>query len=160
MGEGADGVPGLNADPQWRRILTDPTSGLVRDYGTTRYRPPQALADHVRTRDGRWIEPFCRIGAWHCDLDHLKNSPVGPSPQPHPDGRTSSANIGPECRPGHATQSLPNWTVDSPSEAPSCGPRPPVTSPAPRAAPAATVLRITDSEITDSEDHRPWVIHR
>ena len=44
---------GFGPEGTWRRILTDPQSGLVKDYGTTRYRPPQALADYIRTRDGR-----------------------------------------------------------------------------------------------------------
>ncbi|MEO7744787.1 MAG: DUF222 domain-containing protein [Actinomycetota bacterium] len=106
----------LAGDAQWRRILTDPESGLVRDYGTTRYRPPQSLADYVRTRDGRCIEPFCRISAWHCDLDHLRNSPAGPSPDPDPDGSTSDLNLASQCRAGHLAKSLPGWSVDCPDE--------------------------------------------
>ncbi len=104
----------LAGDAQWRRILTDPESGLVRDYGTTRYRPPQALADYVRTRDGRCIEPFCRTSAWHCDLDHLRNSPAGPSPDPDPDGSTSDVNLASQCRAGHLAKSLPGWSIDCP----------------------------------------------
>src|SRR5947208_14674479 len=38
-------------DATLRRILTDPSSGTVLDVGRTRYRPPKALADHVRARD-------------------------------------------------------------------------------------------------------------
>ena len=113
---GGDLAAHLADDVQWRRILTDPESGLVRDYGTTRYRPPQALADYVRTRDGRCIEPFCRISAWHCDLDHLKNSPAGPSPDPDPDGSTSDLNLASQCRAGHLAKSLPGWSVESPDE--------------------------------------------
>ena len=110
----ASGGPGtLAGDPQWRRIVTDPDSGLVRDYGTTRYRPPRALADYVRTRDGRCIEPFCRISAWHCDLDHLRSSPLGPSPDPDPDGSTSDLNLASQCRGGHLTKSLPGWSIES-----------------------------------------------
>jgi hypothetical protein len=35
----------LAAGGTWRRILTDPATGRVLDYGRTRYRPPQDLID-------------------------------------------------------------------------------------------------------------------
>jgi hypothetical protein len=104
------------SDAQWRRILTDPHSGLVSDYGTTRYRPPDSLADYVRARDGRCYEPLCQRSAWQGDLDHIRNSPIGPSPRPDPDGRTSAANLGSGCRRGHATKAAPGWAVEAPSE--------------------------------------------
>jgi hypothetical protein len=50
----------LAADATWRRILTDPISGTVLDVGRTTYRPPQALADHVRIRDRTCRFPGCR----------------------------------------------------------------------------------------------------
>jgi len=76
----------------------------------------QSLGDDVRTRDGRCIEPFCRISAWHCDLDHLRSSPAGPSPNPDPAGSTSDRNLAPQCRSGHLSKSLPGWSVASPDE--------------------------------------------
>ena len=107
---------GFGPDSTWRRILTDPKSGLVKDYGTTRYRPPQALADYIRTRDGRCYEPNCLRSAWRGDLDHVRNSPAGPSPRPDPNGDTSATNLGAGCRPGHITKSAPGWVVTCPSE--------------------------------------------
>lgn len=106
----------LGKDGQWRRMMTDRHSGLVTDYGITRYRPPRALADYVRARDGRCYEPYCLCSAWRGDLDHITNSPAGPSPRPDPNGRTSAANLGAGCRRGHNTKAAPGWSVESPTE--------------------------------------------
>jgi hypothetical protein len=105
----------LAGDAQWRRLLTDPASGAVLDYGTTRYRPPAALADHVRARDGRCYEPGCTTVAADCDLDHIRNSPVGPSPRPDPDGATAAWNLGAGCRTAHRVKAMPGWEVTSPA---------------------------------------------
>jgi hypothetical protein len=120
----AAGMPGadttelqqaLAGDSQWRRLLTDPASGAVRDYGTSRYRPPQALADFVRARDGRCYEPGCATVAADCDLDHIRNSPAGPSPHPDPDGATAAWNLGAGCRTAHRVKAMPGWEVTSPA---------------------------------------------
>jgi len=47
----ADLARRIAADGAWRRILTDPITGTILDYGRTTYRPPTALADYVRARD-------------------------------------------------------------------------------------------------------------
>ncbi|HEX8495954.1 MAG TPA: DUF222 domain-containing protein [Actinomycetales bacterium] len=100
-----------DADAQWRRILTDPVSGMVTDYGTIRYRPPDALADLIRARDGRCFEPSCTVTAWRSDLDHLRPSPAGPSPAPNADGATSAGNLAAACRRHHRTKQAPGWAV-------------------------------------------------
>jgi hypothetical protein len=41
----------LAADAAWTRLVVDPVSGHLLDYGTTVYRPPQALQDYVIARD-------------------------------------------------------------------------------------------------------------
>jgi hypothetical protein len=99
----------------WRRLVTDPLSGIVRDYGTTRYRPPAALADLVRARDRYCYAPGCRQVAARCDLDHLKNSPAGPSPRPDADGVTADRNVGPGCKYHHRVKARPGWQVTSPT---------------------------------------------
>jgi hypothetical protein len=104
----------LAGDAHWRRLLTDPATGAVLDYGTTRYRPPAALADFVRARDGRCYAPGCTTPAADCDLDHLRNSPAGPSPHPDPDGTTAAANLAPGCRTHHRVKAMPGWQVTSP----------------------------------------------
>jgi len=98
----------------WRRVLTDPESGLVRDYGTTRYRPSRSLADFVKARDGRCIAPGCRIPASRGQLDHVRNSPLGPSPRPEPDGTTSDDNLGVPCSTDHRIKAMPGWQLESP----------------------------------------------
>jgi hypothetical protein len=105
----------LAGDPQWRRLVTDPLSGMVLDYGTTRYRPPQALADFVRARDGHCYEPGCSTRAADCDLDHLINSPAGPSPHPDPSGATADWNLAAGCRTAHRIKAMPGWHVSSPT---------------------------------------------
>ncbi|GAA4357815.1 HNH endonuclease signature motif containing protein [Angustibacter luteus] len=99
----------------WRRLLTDPVSGVVTDVGTQRYRPPPGLADLVRARDRVCHAPGCRQPAARCDLDHVLDSPAGPSPRPHRDGATADWNLGALCRTHHTCKSRPDWQVRSPS---------------------------------------------
>ncbi len=99
----------------WRRMLTDPESGIVKDYGTTRYRPPRTLADFVKARDGRCIAPGCRIPASRADVDHVRNSPRGPSPRPDPDGATADWNLGSPCPTDHRIKTKPGWKLTSPT---------------------------------------------
>jgi hypothetical protein len=105
----------LAGDSEWRRLVTDPLSGIVLDYGTTRYRPPAPLADYVRARDGHCYEPGCTVPAAECDLDHIRNSPVGPSPHPDPGGATADWNLGSGCRTAHRIKARPGWTMSSPA---------------------------------------------
>ncbi len=60
----------LAAEGTWRRLVTDPLSGTVLDVGRTRYRPPSAIARHVRARDQVCARPGCSAAAESCDLDH------------------------------------------------------------------------------------------
>jgi hypothetical protein len=94
----------LAADPTgtWRRLVTDPTGQLL-DYGTTRYRPPQHLIDHITTRDRTCRGPGCHRPAHRCDIDHL-----------HPrcrDGHTTPANLTAQCRRHHHLKDDAGWTV-------------------------------------------------
>ncbi|WP_308504427.1 DUF222 domain-containing protein, partial [uncultured Actinomyces sp.] len=61
----------LAAGGTWRRLVTDPASGVVIDVGRTRYRPPAGLADLVRARDRACVFPTCQTPAERCDIDHL-----------------------------------------------------------------------------------------
>lgn len=94
------------ADATWRRILTDPVSGAVLDVGHRRYRPPAAMAEHVRNRDLHCTFPGCRVPAQACDLDHV----VRFDPD-DPDGRTAADNLDPDCRHHHRIKHLPGWAV-------------------------------------------------
>lgn len=84
----------------WRRLITDPVSGQPLDYGTTRYRPPQHLADHVIARDGSCTFPYCDHRARRSDLDHLAA---------YPDGPTSADNLQPLHRRHHNAKTEASW---------------------------------------------------
>jgi hypothetical protein len=84
----------------WRRIITDPVTGQLLDYGTTRYRPPQHLADHVITRDGQCAFPFCTHRARRSDLDHITAYPAG---------TTSADNLQPLHRRHHNAKTQAGW---------------------------------------------------
>jgi len=90
----------------WHRLVTDPLSGALLDYGTTRYRPPPHLAEYVRARDQTCGHPGCRVPAHRCDLDHT--IPYDPETDTGP---TSAANLKPECRTHHRLKQMRGWTV-------------------------------------------------
>ena len=93
----------IAADATWRRLVTDPVSGAVLDYGTTRYTPPVGLAAHVVARDARCRFPGCRVPASKCDLDHGVPFEAG--------GTTSAVNLTAKCRKHHRLKHLPGWNV-------------------------------------------------
>jgi hypothetical protein len=77
----------------WRRIVTDPTTGHLLDYGTQVYRPPRNLAEFVMTRDGVCIFPTCNQPAYRCDLEHCMPFDRG--------GPTCPGNTAVVCRRHH-----------------------------------------------------------
>jgi hypothetical protein len=101
----------IAADPSatWQRLLTDPATGALLDVGRTRYRPPAALADHVRARDRTCRFPGCRQPAQRCDLDHVRAWPDGP---------TSHCNLAAECRHHHRLKHETDWQVDNDADDP------------------------------------------
>jgi hypothetical protein len=60
----------IAAQGTWRRLLTDPVTGALLDYGTTRYLPPADLVEHVKARDRSCRFPTCAHPAETCDFDH------------------------------------------------------------------------------------------
>lgn len=101
----ADVARNLAADGTWRRILTDPVSGALLDYGTRTYRPPAQLARHVRARDKTCRFVGCRQPASRTDLDHTIPYPAGP---------TSHRNLGPLCRRHHRVKHRGGWKLTQP----------------------------------------------
>lgn len=93
----------LAGDATWRRILTDPHTGAVLDVGTTTYRPPQHLAEHVIARDKTCRAPGCRIPAKRCELDHTTRFPDGP---------TAHTNLGCACKHDHRMKHQTAWSVE------------------------------------------------
>ncbi|MBW0252618.1 HNH endonuclease signature motif containing protein [Cellulomonas sp. PS-H5] len=97
----------------WRRLVTDDLSGTVLDVGRTTYRPPAALADHVRHRDRTCTFPGCPVPAHHCDLDHTEDWAPAPD-DPHPPGTTSHTNLGPTCPRHHRAKHHARFTLQQP----------------------------------------------
>lgn len=94
----------IAAGGTWRRLLTDPVSGTLLDYGRTTYRPPTALADHVRARDVTCRSPICTQPASRTDLDHTLAWDDG--------GHTAHTNLYGGCRHDHRCKThAPGWSV-------------------------------------------------
>ncbi|MDN5751320.1 MAG: 13E12 repeat family protein, partial [Pseudonocardia sp.] len=98
----ADLAREIAADAVWKRLLTDPESGALLDYGRTTYRPPAALADFVRARDVYCRSPLCRRRALDSELDHTVPFPVGP---------TAEFNLTDGCVLHHHEKHSPGWSV-------------------------------------------------
>jgi hypothetical protein len=90
------------AQADWRRLIADPVTGYLLDYGTVIYRPPAQLADFVMARDRRCRFPGCNTRASVCDIDH--NIPA-------PRGDTSAKNCCCLCRRHHRLKTFTDWTV-------------------------------------------------
>lgn len=85
----------------WRRVLTDPVTGVVLDRGRSIYSPPAELAAHVLARFGwRCSRPGCSHRA--ADLDHA-------TPWEH-GGTTGTANLHGVCRGCHTAKHT-GWRV-------------------------------------------------
>jgi hypothetical protein len=95
----------IAADPggTWQRLVTDPIGHLI-DYGKTRYRPPQHLADHIRSRDRTCTFPTCNRAAQPCELDHVIPWSQG--------GTTSADNLIPLCSRHHHLKHDANWNIN------------------------------------------------
>ena len=93
----------LAAGGAWRRLVTDPASGVVIDVGRTRYRPPAGLADLVRARDRACVFPTCQTPAERCDIDHLTAWSQG--------GTTSLDNLTTLCQAHHRLKHTPGWAL-------------------------------------------------
>ncbi|GAA0927511.1 HNH endonuclease signature motif containing protein [Pseudonocardia zijingensis] len=98
----ADLAREIAADAVWKRLIYDPLSGTVLDYGRTTYRPPAGLADHVRARDGYCRGPICRRRALDSHLDHVT---------PYPEGPTNEQNLHACCGHDHRVKHAPGWEV-------------------------------------------------
>jgi Domain of unknown function (DUF222) len=121
----------IAGDATWRRLLTDPPTGSLLDYGTRSYPPGAVLDGHVTTRDHTCRFPGCTHPATGCDLDHTTPWPAGP---------TTADNLGALCRrhhrakhagwaltqhrPGHFTWTTPTGHTHTVPPQPLATPRP------------------------------------
>src|SRR5882724_11203970 len=95
----------IASDPTgtWRRLITDPATGQLLEYGRSTYRPPRNLADHVIARDKTCVFPHCRRPARLCDLDHREAWCTG--------GYTGEHNLHPLCERHHYAKHNADWHV-------------------------------------------------
>jgi hypothetical protein len=99
----------LAADGVWRRLLTDPVSGALLDFGTTRYRPSPQLADFVIARDRTCRFPASNTPARAAELDHTR--PYRPDES---GGATSADNLGPLTSRFHNARTHHGWQLNQP----------------------------------------------
>lgn len=66
------------------------------------YRPPPALVELVKARDGRCRFPGCTVSSLFCDLDHVR---------PWPSGPTEASNLMCLCRRHHRIKQTVRWRV-------------------------------------------------
>jgi hypothetical protein len=93
----------------WRRLLTQPETGLLVKTDPVRYRPTAEVERHVIARDRYCAFPSCRMPARRCDIDH-----VVPFDHRHPErgGATTPENLQPLCRRHHRLKTHhPGWKV-------------------------------------------------
>jgi Domain of unknown function (DUF222) len=89
----------------WRRLVTDPLTGALLDYGRTRYEPPADLVDHIVTRDRTCRWPGCDRPAARNDIDHTIPFPYGP---------TAEGNLAAFCKGHHIGKHHSRWRVSQP----------------------------------------------
>ncbi len=132
----------LAEDAEWRRFISDPVTGHLLDYGRSTYAPPQELRDFVLARDRMCVAPRCDRSSRHAQLDHLDafaradgrpaprgdppdtsgTAPPGTTRPRDPDstteggGRTSAANLRPECTWHHLLKTHHGWRVEQRSD--------------------------------------------
>lgn len=85
----------------WDRVLTHPVNGGV--LSVDRYRPPESLRRHLRSRDERCRFPGCGMPARDSDLDHTRDAAFG--------GETSEENLAALCRRHHVLKHQTPWHV-------------------------------------------------
>ncbi len=100
----ADAARRIAASGTWRRLLTDPATGALLDYGHTTYRPPADLTRYLIARDQVCGFPGCSAPARRCDLDHCLCYRDG--------GTTCRFNVGPLCRRHHRLKHQTDWHLE------------------------------------------------
>ncbi len=89
-----------------RRLVTDPVTGHLLDFGPRIRTAPSRLRAYVVARDQTCTFPGCRVPASLADLDH--DPPWKPDGQ---GGSTSSAHLGALCRHHHRLKTHTNWVL-------------------------------------------------
>jgi len=103
----ADVVRDLLADPQvaitMRRLVTDPVTGHLLDYGRTTYEIPDPLRRYLVARDRTCRFSGCHRRAEKCQLDHATAWDDG--------GDTNPTNLGALCLRHHQLKTHAGWDI-------------------------------------------------
>ncbi|MBK9739667.1 MAG: DUF222 domain-containing protein [Actinobacteria bacterium] len=103
----AEVVRDLLTDPEvavtMRRLVTDPVTGHLLDYGRRVYQVPQRLREYVIARDRVCRFPGCRRAAARSQIDHAEAWNDG--------GDTSPANLGALCTRHHQLKTHAGWRI-------------------------------------------------
>jgi hypothetical protein len=94
----------LAGDANRRRLIIDPVTGHLLDFGHRVYRPPQELKNFLIARDRVCRFPGCSMAAERCDQDHGCPYDKG--------GDTSSCNCHCLCRRHHILKTTGGWTLE------------------------------------------------
>jgi hypothetical protein len=89
-------------------VVVNPVIDLHEVRAVGGYQVPEAIAEHVRLRDGGCVFPWCNRPARACDLDHI--DPYAPIDQGGPPAQTSTLNLAPLCRLHHRMKTHAGWT--------------------------------------------------
>ncbi len=95
----------LAVDGMWQRLIVEPVTGHLLDYGETVYRPPQVLQDFLLARDVTCQFPGCRMPAYRSELDHIV--PFGSA-----GGRTSASGMCALCKRHHQAKTKFGWQLE------------------------------------------------
>ncbi len=90
----------------WRRLVTDPVTGHLLDYGTKTYAPPTALREYIIARDRTCQFPGCNRAGYMCDIDHVE-----PFTGSDEGGGTSADNLITLCRRHHRLKTHNHWKI-------------------------------------------------
>ncbi|RPF21523.1 HNH endonuclease signature motif containing protein [Myceligenerans xiligouense] len=112
----ADDAARIAADGTWRRLLTDPVSGILTDYSSRSYAPGAVLRAAVTARDLTCTFPGCDRparsgGRAAADLDHIEPFDKDHRYLPGEPGQTRAANLHPLCRRHHNVKTHAGWHV-------------------------------------------------
>ncbi|MFD7025786.1 HNH endonuclease signature motif containing protein, partial [Promicromonospora sukumoe] len=107
----------LADDATWRRLVTDPVTGVLVDYSSQAYTPGKVLRAAVEARDGTCTFIGCDTPATTCDLDHVEpfdhqwRERAGAAVKNVP-GQTNAGNLHALCRRHHLLKTHAGWGIE------------------------------------------------
>ncbi len=95
-----------------RRLVTDPLTGHLLDYGRRSYAIPDRLREFIVARDRTCRFPGCQRRADRCQIDHAVAWDDG--------GGTGPPNLGALCTRHHQLKTHGGWTITSTEDSGAC----------------------------------------